>query len=78
MIIKIKCLCNFGDGGGGVLIEQTDDYGIDSILKTDGSGNQFLTVPAGGSRKPASETTVKQRLHYVYQDGNGLNMQLIG
>ena len=44
----------FGDGGGGVLIEQTDDdYGIiDSILKTDGSGNQFLTVPAGGSRKP--------------------------
>ena len=61
----------FGDGGGGVLIEQTDDdYGIvDSILKTDGSGNQFLTVPAGGSRKPASETTVKQRLHYVYQDG---------
>ena len=61
----------FGDGGGGVLIEQTnDDYGIiDSILKTDGSGNQFLTVPAGGSRKPASQTTVKQRLHYVYQDG---------
>ena len=61
----------FGDGGGGVLIEQTDDdYGIiDSILKTDGSGNQFLTVPAGGSRKPASETTVKQTLHYVYQDG---------
>ena len=61
----------FGDGGGGVLIEQTDDnYGIiDSILKTDGSGNQFLTVPAGGSRKPATETTVKQRLHYVYQDG---------
>ena len=61
----------FGDGGGGVLIEQTDDdYGIiDSILKTDGSGNQFLNVPAGGSRKPASETTVKQRLHYVYQDG---------
>lgn len=61
----------FGDGGGGVLIEQTDDdYGIiDSILKTDGSGNQFLTVPAGGSRKPASETTVKERLHYVYQDG---------
>ena len=61
----------FGDGGGGVLIEQTDDdYGIiDSILKTDGSGNQFLTVPAGGSRKPTSETTVKQRLHYVYQDG---------
>ena len=61
----------FGDGGGGVLIEQTDDdYGIiDSILKTDGSGNQFLTVPAGGSRNPASETTVKQRLHYVYQDG---------
>ena len=61
----------FGDGGGGVLIEQTDDdYGIiDSILKTDGSGNQFLTVPAGGSRKPTSETTVKQRMHYVYQDG---------
>ena len=61
----------FGDGGGGVLIEQADnDYGIiDSILKTDGSGNKYLTVPAGGSRKPASESTIKQRLHYVYQDG---------
>ena len=45
------------------------NYPAYNIIKTDGSGNQFLTVPAGGSRKPASETTVKQRLHYVYQDG---------
>ena len=61
----------FGDGGGGVLIEKThNDYGVlDSILHTDGSGSKFLTIPAGGSRNPASNETVKNKMHFVYQDG---------
>ena len=61
----------FGDGGGGVLLEPTDtDAGIlDSILHTDGSGSQYLKVPAGGSVHPASKDTIEKKMHYVYQDG---------
>ena len=61
----------FGDGGGGVLLEPTTDkVGIlDSILHLDGSGSKFLHVPAGGSRKPASNETVLKNQHVVYQDG---------
>jgi len=61
----------FGDGGGGVLLEPSEDETgiIDSILHTDGSGSKYLTVPAGGSLHPASKDTVDKRMHYVYQDG---------
>ena len=61
----------FGDGGGGVLLEPSNnEHGVlDSILHTDGSGSQFLTVPAGGSLHPASKDTIEKKMHYVYQDG---------
>jgi len=61
----------FGDGGGGVLLEPTDtDAGVlDSVLHTDGSGSQYLKVPAGGSVHPASKDTIEKKMHYVYQDG---------
>ena len=61
----------FGDGGGGVLLEPTDtDAGVlDSILHADGSGSQYLKVPAGGSVHPASKDTIEKKMHYVYQDG---------
>ena len=61
----------FGDGAGAVLLEpNVDGYGImDYILKTDGSGAEFLKLKAGGSLHPASQETVNAREHYVYQDG---------
>lgn len=61
----------FGDGGGAVLLEPTEEsVGIvDSILKSDGSGREFLHQKAGGSMLPASHETVDQRLHSVYQEG---------
>ncbi|HSI91634.1 MAG TPA: beta-ketoacyl-ACP synthase III [Adhaeribacter sp.] len=61
----------FGDGGGAVMLEPTTDgLGIqDAILKSDGSGAAFLHQVAGGSRKPATLETVKDRQHYVYQEG---------
>ena len=61
----------FGDGGGGVLLEPSEnEHGVlDSILYTDGSGSKYLTVPAGGSLHPASIDTVEKKMHYVYQDG---------
>lgn len=61
----------FGDGGGGVLLESSDNQAgiIDSILHTDGSGSKYLNVPAGGSAHPASKDTVDKRMHFVHQDG---------
>ncbi|KYG84971.1 3-oxoacyl-ACP synthase [Roseivirga seohaensis] len=64
----------FGDGGGAVLLEPTEEnVGImDSILRSDGSGAQHLHMKAGGSRKPASHETVDNREHYVYQEGSAV------
>lgn len=62
----------FGDGAGAFLIEPTDDPAegfIGHLNEIDGSGAAFLNMPAGGSRMPASEQTVAQRLHYVKQEG---------
>ncbi len=61
----------FGDGAGAVLLEPNDEgMGIcDSILRTDGSGREFLHQKAGGSLKPATIETVTAREHYVYQEG---------
>lgn len=61
----------FGDGAGAVLLEPNEDgYGVlDSILRSDGSGWQYLHMKAGGSKKPASVETVLAKEHYVYQDG---------
>jgi 3-oxoacyl-[acyl-carrier-protein] synthase III len=61
----------FGDGCGAVLLEPTTDAVgvIDSVLKSDGSGAQFLSMPAGGSRIPASHASVEANLHYAQQEG---------
>lgn len=61
----------FGDGAGAVLLEpNTEGYGVkDSILRSDGSGRQFLHMKAGGSARPASLETVQNKEHYIYQEG---------
>jgi 3-oxoacyl-[acyl-carrier-protein] synthase-3 len=63
----------FGDGAGAMLLEPAADgenFGfIDFLGEVDGSGGEYLKMPAGGSRMPASHETVEQRLHYVKQDG---------
>lgn len=61
----------FGDGAGAVLLEPNyEGYGVlDSILKSDGSGRDFLHMKAGGSLKPASAETVANREHFIFQDG---------
>ena len=41
----------------------------DAILKSDGSGSEFLHMKAGGSAKPASHATVDAKEHHVWQDG---------
>ena len=64
----------FGDGAGAVLLEPNHDgYGVlDSILRSDGSGCQYLHMKAGGSKKPASIETVMAKEHYAYQEGQAV------
>ncbi len=63
----------FGDGGGAALLtatESDDEVGfIDFIHEVDGSGGDYLCLPAGGSKTPTSHETVDKRLHYVHQEG---------
>jgi len=64
----------FGDAAGAVLLEPAKDgYGImDYIFHTDGSGQKYLHMKAGGSVKPASHETVDAREHYIYQEGQSV------
>jgi 3-oxoacyl-[acyl-carrier-protein] synthase-3 len=67
----------FGDGAGAMLLEPTMDGEsaadgpgfIDFLGEVDGSGGEFLKMPAGGSRIPASHETIDKRMHYVHQEG---------
>ncbi|MCH1436579.1 MAG: ketoacyl-ACP synthase III [Flavobacteriales bacterium] len=61
----------FGDGAGAVLLEPNEEgLGIqDAILKSDGSGRNYLHMKAGGSLKPSTHETVDAKEHYIYQDG---------
>jgi 3-oxoacyl-[acyl-carrier-protein] synthase III len=65
----------FGDGAGAVVVSPAKDANLailDFAHEIDGSGGQFLNMPAGGSLRPASRETVEQRLHYVKQDGQAV------
>ena len=61
----------FGDGAGAVMLEPNEEgVGIlDSIIRSDGVGQNHLFQKAGGSRYPPTHETVEKRWHYVYQDG---------
>ena len=64
----------FGDGAGAALFEPNEEgLGLqDEYLRSDGVGRNFLKMDAGGSILPASEETVKNDQHYVYQDGKSV------
>ena len=64
----------FGDGAGAVLLEpNTEGLGIiDSILRADGSGCQYLHQKAGGSARPSTARTVESKQHFVYQEGKAV------
>ncbi|MDF2521803.1 MAG: ketoacyl-ACP synthase [Clostridia bacterium] len=62
----------FGDGAGAAIISEVEEgYGIlSSYIGANGSAGELLTQPAGGSRLPASEQTVRDRLHYIQMNGS--------
>jgi len=64
----------FGDGAGAVLLEPNyEGFGIlDSILKSDGSGRNYLHMKGGGSLRPASYETVANKEHYIFQEGQAV------
>ncbi len=60
----------FGDGAGAVVLEKVEDGGFLGFeLGADGSGGKDLYLPAGGSRRPASEQTVAAGEHYIHMNG---------
>ncbi len=61
----------FGDGAGAVLLEaNAEGYGlVDSALYCDGRNWESLCMPAGGSLHPPSQETVKNKMHFLHQDG---------
>ena len=61
----------FGDGAGAVLLEPTEEeVGVlDYQHHGDGSGEKYLYLVAGGSRKPATVESVMAREHFVRQNG---------
>lgn len=61
----------FGDGAGAVVLGPSESPGgvLSTVLGADGSGGDVLSVPAGGSRMPASPETVNNHLHTIHMDG---------
>lgn len=62
----------FGDGAGAAVVSEVKDgHGIKATyLGADGSQGDLLKIPAGGSRTPPSEETVKSGLHYLKMQGS--------
>ncbi|RIH62947.1 ketoacyl-ACP synthase III [Mariniphaga sediminis] len=61
----------FGDAGTAVLLEPTiEDVGlIDYIHHVDGLGRHHLHMKGGGSLRPASQETLENNEHYIFQEG---------
>jgi len=61
----------FGDGAGAFILQASENPGgvQGSVMHSDGSGGEFLTVPAGGSAHPASEITIHTGMHFIHMNG---------
>lgn len=61
----------FGDGAAAAILSEVEEgYGIlASHLGADGDLNGALTVPAGGTRNPASIETIEKREHFLKMRG---------
>jgi len=64
----------FGDGAGAAVLSSANvNEGFLAFrLYTDGRGTNNFTIPAGGSEMPASEKTIKKRLHYFQMNGRAV------
>ncbi|RFT16523.1 MAG: 3-oxoacyl-[acyl-carrier-protein] synthase, KASIII [Candidatus Saccharicenans subterraneus] len=62
----------FGDGAGAFILEESDDDSglLSHFWGADGSLGELLMLPGGGTLHPASEQTVKEKMHYIHMKGN--------
>jgi len=61
----------FGDGAGAFVLQASEEPGgvLSAVMRSDGSGGNLLTLPAGGSKLPTSAATVRDGLHYIQMNG---------
>jgi 3-oxoacyl-[acyl-carrier-protein] synthase-3 len=64
----------FGDGAGAAVVSRVGDGRgiVSSLLASDGTMGELLKLPAGGSRMPPSEETLRGGHHFVKMEGNKL------
>jgi 3-oxoacyl-[acyl-carrier-protein] synthase-3 len=61
----------FGDGAGAFVLQASDEPGgvLSGVLRSDGSGEDLLSLPAGGSKNPTTIDTVRKKMHYIQMNG---------
>jgi 3-oxoacyl-[acyl-carrier-protein] synthase-3 len=61
----------FGDGAGAFVLQAGDEPGglISEVMRSDGSGGDLLSLPAGGSYMPASAETILNKQHTIHMNG---------
>ncbi len=61
----------FGDGAGAFVLQASEEPGgvLSSVLRSDGSGENLLSIPAGGSLRPACAETLKEKQHFIQMSG---------
>ena len=61
----------FGDGAGAMVLGRSEKEGdlLSIYIGSDGSYDNLLYQPAGGSRMPATEETVRNKMHCIKMEG---------
>ena len=61
----------FGDGAGAFVLEASDRPGgvLSCTMRSDGSGGELLSIPAGGSRYPTTTETLARKMHTIHMNG---------
>ena len=61
----------FGDGAGALVLEASERPGgvLSCVMRSDGSGGDLLSIPAGGSRHPTTVETVQRKMHTIHMNG---------
>jgi len=62
----------FGDGAGAFVLQADEEPGgvLSAVMRSDGSGQDLLSIPGGGSKNPASAQTVLDGMHFIHMNGN--------
>jgi 3-oxoacyl-[acyl-carrier-protein] synthase-3 len=61
----------FGDGAGAFVLQAGEEPGgvLSAVMRSDGSGGDLLSLPAGGSFMPASAETIMNKQHTIHMNG---------